>query len=461
MTRLVKTGMNPEVMDFPPGMIGVASGFLGRYREFDRALAALRVPMNTEIAWKLGVNIAYNYNDMIRTMRPDAEWIWFMGDDHLFDPDTLIKLLKHDVDVIFPLCLRRQAPFQPVIHTSAKEGYRRVDFDMLDGKSGLIDITDYTVGNAGMLIKRHVFEKIPPPWYEDGRAHPETGGSDLYLCEKIRAAGFKMHMDLDTQIGHICHMGVWPEQKENGVWGAMLRDAIDLDPIECDLHEEFVKDASAVRDWAKWFNAWRVKYDDMTYKEHCEAADELHENFPMNVQFHREYLLSILAPATEAPDMYVLEIGGGIGALAQDVFKAGGGQIREWVNLEISKKAIEETICQDYRYESMVLSDWSWKEFEFWHRYNMLILSHVAEHMSGEHFKALLEKAQNIDIIYLDIPVPEKTPDINWNGYLGTHVLELGWDQIDAILHTLGYQEMYRQGLQGTIRLYGKSKDDI
>ena len=457
MTRVVRATQNPEVMDFPPGMIGIASGFLGRYREFDRAMAALRVPMNTEIGWKLGVNIAYNYNEMIRTMRPDAEWIWFMGDDHLFEPDILIKLLKHDVDVVFPLCLRRQAPFHPVIHTSAKEGYRRMDLDFLQGKSGLIDISDYDLGNAGMLVKRHVFDAIPAPWYEDGRAHPETGGSDLYVCEKIRAAGFKMWLDMDTALGHICHMCVWPEQKLNGEWGARLRDAIDLEPIECDMHEEFTKDASAVRDWGKWFNEWREKYDETTYEEHCEIADELYENFPMSTQFNKNYLLQLFAPATDAPEMRVLEFGGGIGTLAQDIFKTGADHIAAWHNLEISRKAVENTICQDERYSAEVLDDWPWEVFDGWDNYNMLILSHIAEHIRGDQLKTLLEKAKDIDIVYLDVPVAEKTSDINWDKYLGTHILEIGWDQIDAILYTHGYQEMYRQGLAGTIRLYGKS----
>ncbi len=205
------------VHDYSPGVIGIATYFLGRYREFDIAISRIKAPAGSEVRWEMGLNIAYHYNQMIRNMfeNDTFQWVWFLGDDHVFQDDLLIKLLDRDVDVVTPLCLRRSMPFQTVIHKSESENYERVGFDFLHGKTGMIDISDKGIGNAGMLVRRKVLEAIPSPWHESGKTDPELGGSDLYFCEKIRKAGFSSYLDLDNRIGHITHAAVWPCRDEN------------------------------------------------------------------------------------------------------------------------------------------------------------------------------------------------------------------------------------------------------
>lgn len=216
----------------PVGAIGVISSYLGRYREFDVCLSQIQAPNGCPILWHIGINAAFNLNETVRGMKEEHQWLWILGDDHVFKPDLLLKLLQRDVDVVVPLCLRRSYPYHHVIHEgkdNEKQAFGRAPYDFLDGQSGLIDVTGKTIGNAGMLIKRHVLEAIPDPWFEVGKTHPEVMGGDLYFCHKAFRAGFKLFLDTDNPIGHINHMAVWPYQDEKtGKWCAEVRKAGDV-----------------------------------------------------------------------------------------------------------------------------------------------------------------------------------------------------------------------------------------
>ncbi len=202
----------------PAGLIGVSRGYLARYAEFDISLQQTQRPAGSDVNLQLGVNIAHNYNQLIRVMldNPSLRWVWFLGDDHIWAHDLLMNLLDHDVDVVIPLVLRRNHPFRTVIHTSAEQGYRNLIDDELDGYTGLLDVTNCTFGNAGMLVRRRVFEAIPDPWFENGKTKSDQGGCDLYFCEKIRAAGFKMYLDLDARMGHMTTVSITAYRDEEG-----------------------------------------------------------------------------------------------------------------------------------------------------------------------------------------------------------------------------------------------------
>jgi hypothetical protein len=201
-----------------PGLIGIASHFLGRYREFDISLSNTAKPAGTVIEWQTGMSVAANFNNCIRMMLEDEKlrWIWFLGDDHEWKPNLLTALLYRNVDVVVPLCVRRAFPFRPVILTSKEKGYESLGFDWLNSKRGLIEATnDLSLGNAGMLVKREVLEEIEAPWYEYGTINPEVGASDLCFFEKLRESGARMYLDTDNVLGHITHVALYPNRDEN------------------------------------------------------------------------------------------------------------------------------------------------------------------------------------------------------------------------------------------------------
>lgn len=211
----------------PPGLIGVTQGFLGRYNEFQDSLDHLLIPPGSKKMRRTGVNIAKNFNDMCRGILHDKsmEWLWILGDDHVFMPDLLIQLIMRNVDVVVPLCLARRTPCQPVVFERSYNFYAPVPLSWLDGQHGLVDISnDKNVGNAGMLINRRIIEQMEDPWFECGMTNREVGGYDLWFCEKLHKSGTKIYLDLDNTIGHITHAVVWPKKDIiNGTWGGEVR----------------------------------------------------------------------------------------------------------------------------------------------------------------------------------------------------------------------------------------------
>ena len=209
-----------------PGAIIVASDELSRFSAFAWSMLNLQKPEGTAVRWFMGADICRNLNNGVREMMANdsLEWAWFIGDDHSFEPDVLVRLLEHDVDAVAPLCCRRRAPFGPVVYESEnKDGTvnpYRFDERGITPDSGLIDV--FAVGGAGLLLSRSLLESMDDPWWEhSGVAMIDE---DLHLCRKIREADTKIHVDMGNHIGHLTTLAVWPRfDEERKAWGPGLR----------------------------------------------------------------------------------------------------------------------------------------------------------------------------------------------------------------------------------------------
>lgn len=215
-------------MNQPPGLIGIASNTMGRYREFNMSLDTVNIPPQSAKTYETGCDIAFNFNNLCRKLLKNKElqWLWILGDDHVFKSDVLESLLNRNVDIVAPLCLKRTSPFRPVIYTLSDEKYYQIKQDYLKGREGLVEVA--ACGNAGMLIRRHVIEKMGGDWHRVGWQFPEHGGSDLYFCKRATEEGFKIYVDLDNPIGHIAHMATWPVRDKAGEYSAGIREALDI-----------------------------------------------------------------------------------------------------------------------------------------------------------------------------------------------------------------------------------------
>jgi hypothetical protein len=208
----------------PPGAILVASGDLLRYPGFTISLLHLMRPEKTEVIWNAGLNPAANFNGCIRRMRSHHEWAWIMGDDHVLPPDCLMRLLDRNVDVVVPLCVRRQPPFIPVLFKQQEADSPLGQFPPIKWSevpsSGLHEC--WVVGSAGMLVRRRVLEAIQDPWFEIGQMATDRGDEDTHFCLKVQQAGFKIHFDADVVIGHITPICLWPAKGADGKWTVSL-----------------------------------------------------------------------------------------------------------------------------------------------------------------------------------------------------------------------------------------------
>jgi hypothetical protein len=140
-----------------------------------------------------------------------GEWIWFIDDDHVWDSKILFALLEHNVDIVGPLYVMRYYPFPPNIFTGqdGQGGYRTASWMELKHQRGLISVT--AMGASGLLIRKPVFETLSDPWFEVGKVHPEGLYEDAWFCKKARDAGFSIHADMDSSLGHISTSVLWPK----------------------------------------------------------------------------------------------------------------------------------------------------------------------------------------------------------------------------------------------------------
>jgi hypothetical protein len=201
------------------GTIGVISGEFV-YTDFVLALTHQQTPPGTKLVWKKSVDIVGNLNAMVRDMA--GEWMWFMGWDHVMNLDLCARLLhnlaRKEVDIIFPVCLKRSPPYDPVIYSHQNEDGHYVGYLNLPAK-GLTEI--HAAGSAGMMVKRWVFEAIggkEGPWFRTG---PDGLNEDLTFCADAREAGARLWVDPEALLGHISQTSIWPEHREDE-WGMSL-----------------------------------------------------------------------------------------------------------------------------------------------------------------------------------------------------------------------------------------------
>lgn len=141
-------------------------------------------------------------NGARRALAWGADYLLFLDSDHVFPPDSLIRLMARDQALIgcnYPT--RRQGrptayafDKSPVATTKAK-----VEQDEVEAVAG--------IGLGLCLVKAPVFAAVKQPWFqtrisEDGDV---ACGEDAHFCNRVRAAGIPVLVDhaLSWRIGHV------------------------------------------------------------------------------------------------------------------------------------------------------------------------------------------------------------------------------------------------------------------
>lgn len=228
--RLDELERKAQAISQSPGLVGVVAQDLARYSAFSISLTGLQTPPGTGIKWQLGPSIASNTNVLVEALlSTDAAWLFILNDDHAFDGDILIKLLSHEADIVFPLCLNRMPPYKPVVFSewADQETGLRNRVDLRDHPEGGV-IPVHSGGAAGMLVYRRVFEYLEAPWFEAGKASNVDLGEDVYFCDKARTAGFTLVADLDAPMGHCTTATVWPVRTPEWTYGFEFTGGLEV-----------------------------------------------------------------------------------------------------------------------------------------------------------------------------------------------------------------------------------------
>ena len=148
---------------------------------------------------------------------PGAAWMYFNDSDHVVQPDTLARLLDTRLDVVSAFYVGRAsrgvdvdghrlehefAPEAGVVGGSTLDPTRRNMIARLQQsfEQGAVCEVEWA-GAGAMLVQRHVLEKVSPPWFYRRAEGGED--EDVWFCEKVRAAGFKVHVHCGARVGHM------------------------------------------------------------------------------------------------------------------------------------------------------------------------------------------------------------------------------------------------------------------
>lgn len=220
-----------------PGTICLPTSEIGRFTMFVISLAATEQPTGSNLSVMAGASVTENLNASLRGLRDEDGWAWVIGDDHVWQGDCLMRLLKTmdehpEIDVLVPLVTKRNPPWHVVVFHAAgayDEGILTVNGGRAAGlpawrpfaweeipESGVFECD--AAGSAGMLIRRRVLDAIGDPWFEssDGVFLNE----DLNFCAKARARGFRIFATADAVMGHLGIFNVRP-LRHGGRWGAL------------------------------------------------------------------------------------------------------------------------------------------------------------------------------------------------------------------------------------------------
>mgnify|MGYP001580168769 FL=1 len=210
----------------------MATGEIARYGVSIQCFERLQVPNGSLMAWYMGVLVSENLNRGLEAMmaNPSLQWAWIMGDDHTYDAKVVMNLLAREKDVVLPLCLNRVPPMDPSIMLI---GEARCKYLEEMPTSGLYQLaTNETMGDAGMLVRRSVLEKLSRPFYDRLRSG-SFKSEDQAFINKIREAGVDVYVDMDNTIGHIASVDVHPVVV-GGKWRVRLtgslKKLVDIEP---------------------------------------------------------------------------------------------------------------------------------------------------------------------------------------------------------------------------------------
>lgn len=183
-------------------LIGVSTGEYARRADFYDYFNLLNKG-NSLVILAHDRSPAHNRNIIVeQAFEHNCTHVLFVDDDMTFDADALDKLVKHDVDIVSGLYLRRDYPHQPLIFDSLDDEGRAL-YSYLDGElSGLLPIE--AAGLGFCLVNLNVFKKMQKPWVRLGELDPAQWCDDIgFFFRAKKEANAKVFCDTSVLCGHI------------------------------------------------------------------------------------------------------------------------------------------------------------------------------------------------------------------------------------------------------------------
>ena len=196
-------------------MMVVATRDVVKYPWFYDYFHLLHKPDGSVAAFVHAASPAAARNTLITAaLEHDCTHIFFIDDDMELKPDTLERLMAHNKDVVGGFYLMHHYPHQGLTFTGEEKDGQAL-WHNVSTERGLLEVSH--TGLGCVLFNLDVFKALEKPWVRLGQIKKDEWCDDVDLYNRVRAAGFKIYVDVDTPVGHMGEVIVRPSYRD-GRW---------------------------------------------------------------------------------------------------------------------------------------------------------------------------------------------------------------------------------------------------
>lgn len=127
----------------------------------------------------------------------------------------------------------------------------------------------------------------------------------------------------------------------------------------------------------------------------------------------------------------VVELGGFDGSLAFEVLQH--FPKASWLNFDIIEHVAVQGLSK-FKYKEQVLTDHFWECKPRIDGRDVFVSGDTLEHFSDDQFQKIVDYVTQSQISYLVLKIPIANNGQDWRGYLGSHVLRMGRNQVKKLL---------------------------
>lgn len=189
----------------PKVLVGIPSGETWKA---DTAMAMIQMMLVTTVQSEVTVSINNFHSSILPVARDElvkralswgATHILFVDSDMIFPPETIIRLLSHEKEIVAANCVTKRLPATTTARMKSEDavGGEPVVHQTWEPNDPQLQEV-WRVGTGIMLIDMKVFKKMPRPWFPI-QWNEELGvyrGEDWGFCEKCEDLEIPIYIDI-------------------------------------------------------------------------------------------------------------------------------------------------------------------------------------------------------------------------------------------------------------------------